>query len=566
MNKSRYIPFERNRYFYGKLLTVRDFMTEQTYYSDKRRLINRLLHGSGVVAGLQVVAVDDKSVSIETGAALDTLGREIVVPSPVTIKLSQLDGFTNNEYAKNVYLCIAYDEKGKEPVHTVAGAGTAGREGDVSEHNRILESYRLFISEQSPSPGLQEYDHLIEDTSVWYGDSQVRILQTAPRYLEPGQVFDLRLTVEKTLQTAHVEFEYVPDWTGFELADPLADGKIRFVEPTDGGQTVYKQTVRVRAAELEPGEVRSIRSIGAKAGTARLVVGDKLINELSRVQHSVEVSEEPAERRILRSFYSRSLDRALESTSDSAVCLAKINLLQMGATYVIDSIEPMPLQDYVINATMLYKILSSQGSITRGESAAGSVGSEPGAAPSAPPESFPDLKDEFRLFEGENEDQPKEEQAASGIVEISILPPPKKKWYHRRVRTFYSDEIPHGLGGGAAFISAGVSDEKEESEVIVPEMWSRSDAVYVGNQSIFKKSEYASELPQVEIGYIFYPKKGTFRIGVKVKGKTERTRLRLRWWAVKAAADAAADSAGDGAGAPLGEHNRGQHEAAAGRS
>ena len=94
MNKTRYVPFERNRYFYGKLLTVRDFMSEQTYNMDKRRLANRLLFGSGVVSGLQVVAVDDKSISVETGVALDPLGREIVVSSPVTMKLSMLEGFT----------------------------------------------------------------------------------------------------------------------------------------------------------------------------------------------------------------------------------------------------------------------------------------------------------------------------------------------------------------------------------------------------------------------------------------------------------------------------------------
>lgn len=544
MNKTRYIPFERNRYFYGKLLTVRDFMSEQTYFSDKRRLINRLVHGSGVVAGLQVVAVDDKSVTVETGAALDPLGREIVVPSPVTVKLSQLDGFTNNEYAKNVYLCIAYDEKGKEPVHTVAGA--SGREGDVSEHNRILESYRLFLSEQSPPPSAREYDHLIEDTAVWYGDAQVRVLQSVPRYAEPGQLLDLRLTVEKTLQTAHVEFEYEPEWEGFELAETLADGKIRFVEPTDGGQTVYETTVKVRALPLEPGENRSIRSIGAKSGSARLVVGDKLINDLSRVQHAVEISEEPAEQRIMRAFYSRSLDRALEAPSDPCVCLAKLSLLQMGATYVIDGIDPVPLQDYVINATMLYKMLSFLGGVGK-EAEAGSAANAAGApAPVQDVASFPDLKEEFRLFGGEQEAQPEEKRTSSGIVEISILPPPKKKWYHRRVKTFFSDEISYGLGGGPAFFSAGVSDEKEESEVIVPEMWNRSDAVYMGNQSVFAKSEYASELPRVEIGYILNPKKGTFRIGVKVKGKTERTRLRLRWWAVKAdEAEAAADDSAD---------------------
>lgn len=558
MNRSRYIPFERNRYFYGKLLTVRDFMSEQTYASDKRRLTNRLLHGSGVVAGLQVVAVDDKSISIETGAALDQLGREIIVPSPVTIKLSQLDGFTNNEYAKNVYLCIAYDEKGKEPVHTVAGAG--GRDGDISEHNRILESYRLFISEQSPAPSMQEYDHLIEDTTICYGDSQVRVLQTVPRYLEPGQVFDLRITIEKNLQTSHIAFEYEPEWNGFEPAESLPDGRIRFTEPTDGEQTVYNRSIRVRALPMEPGELRAVRSISAKPGTARLVVGDKLIHELSRIHQTIEISEEAAEKRVIRSFYARSLDRALESPSDPCVHLAKINLLQMGATYVIDSVDPLPLQDYVMNASMLYKILLSQGSIAR-QSEAGPVMAEQSPVVALQAEgTFPDLREEFRLFEGVKEEREKEEQAMSGIAEISIIPPPKK-WYQRRERSFYSEEIKHGFDGGPVYISAGLSDERDESEVIAPEMWNRSDAVYYGNQSVFDKSEHASELPKVTVALVYYPKKGTFRIGVKVHGKTERTRLRIRWWALRTV-----DLPAETDGSAIQELARGRQEAAAGRA
>ena len=31
MNHANFFPFERNRYFYGKLLTVRDFEVEQRY-------------------------------------------------------------------------------------------------------------------------------------------------------------------------------------------------------------------------------------------------------------------------------------------------------------------------------------------------------------------------------------------------------------------------------------------------------------------------------------------------------------------------------------------------------
>lgn len=76
-------PIERNRYFYGKLLTVRDFELEQKYLNDKRRLLNLAIAGPGVVCGLTVSKSDDMTLMLESGLALDCMGREIVVDAPV---------------------------------------------------------------------------------------------------------------------------------------------------------------------------------------------------------------------------------------------------------------------------------------------------------------------------------------------------------------------------------------------------------------------------------------------------------------------------------------------------
>lgn len=533
MNRSRYIPFERNRYFYGKLLTVRDFMSEQTYFSDKRRLTNRLLFGSGVIAGLQVVAVDDKSVSVETGVALDQLGREIVVPSPLTLKLSNIEGFTNNDYAKNVYLCLAYDEKGKETVHTVAG--TLGGSEGVSEHNRILESYRLFIREQPPAPALQEYDDLLEDTSIWYDDGQVRILQSAPRYVEPDQSFTVRLTIEKTLQTPHISFEYESEWQHVEAVDELFEGKLRFTEPTDGGKTSYTTEIQLRALPIEPGADKQWITLAAKAGSTKLIIGDRLIYDLTQIKQTIEVSEQPAQERILDAFYSRSLDRALDSPAEPCVHIAKISLLQMGASYVIDHVEALPFRDYVMNPTLLYKLMLAQdkASLPTAKPQSPAVTKEVAQQPVTTP--FPDIRQEFISLLDEREAPEPETHVTTGIAEISIVPQIEKKWYQRRQKNFYSEEIEHGLGHGVAVqITAGISDEHEYSDIPMPDMWQRSNAVYSGAQDVFADSEFDSTYPRISIGFIQYTAKGTFRIGIRVHQKTERVRIRIRWWAVKA--------------------------------
>jgi len=73
--------FSHPRYFYGQRLDVRHFEGEQDYFKRKLWLLNRLVHGYGVVCGLDVQPSDDrKGVVVMPGVALDRQGHEIVVP------------------------------------------------------------------------------------------------------------------------------------------------------------------------------------------------------------------------------------------------------------------------------------------------------------------------------------------------------------------------------------------------------------------------------------------------------------------------------------------------------
>ena len=73
--------FERNNYYHGKFMTVRDFFAEQCYFNQKRWLINRMVNGWGVVCGLDVKKhpSDEMCVMVTPGLAIDCLGREILV-------------------------------------------------------------------------------------------------------------------------------------------------------------------------------------------------------------------------------------------------------------------------------------------------------------------------------------------------------------------------------------------------------------------------------------------------------------------------------------------------------
>ena len=83
MENRQLLPFERNRYYVGKLLTSADFQAEQSYFNNKRRFLNQMMFGAGIVCGLSVYSLDDLSVMVESGAAIDGLGREVEIPAEV---------------------------------------------------------------------------------------------------------------------------------------------------------------------------------------------------------------------------------------------------------------------------------------------------------------------------------------------------------------------------------------------------------------------------------------------------------------------------------------------------
>lgn len=528
MNRSRYVPFERNRYFYGKLLTVRDFMTEQTYNADKRRLVNRLLYGSGVVSGLQVIAVDDKSISIETGVALDSLGREIVVASPVTIKLSNVDGFVNNDYAKNIYLCLVYDEKAKEPVHAVGG--TSNNE-EVNEYNRIQESFKLFLTDKRPKYSALNYDYFIYDQWTWYEDDSVTITQQAPRYIEKGQPFEVTLRFEKTLQSPPISFEFVPHFEHLEVIDGLTDGKVVFQEPTDSGETAFEKvlTVQWKAIEDEEEQDSAVYKLAAAPNSGKLTIGEKIVYDLSYLKQKVELVATSIEEKVLQAYYNRPLDQALESPSEAAIYIAQINLLQLGASYVIDKVIQQPFNDYIINPTLHHKLLKLQHTQKVEQI---TIINQPAEQTVQIP--FPSIEEEFTRVLPPEEPEEVPPTVVSGSVEIAIIPEKKKKWYHSKQKVFYSEEISHTFSQHAPIITLALSDEEQQSDVVMPQLWKKSNALIVGDPSLFKNSEFEVDYPSISWSIIQFPAKGTFIIAVKVHKKTDRLRLRFKWWAAQA--------------------------------
>ena len=148
--------FQRNRYFYGKLMTVRDFELEQKYFNGKRYLLNRLIHGKGLLCGfsnLELFTEGSDEVKIrfrDGGIALDSLGREIVVPLDMEKKVFSRDGlpFKKMEFISPTYLYLKYSPAVSELVRAASNPLSCE---EINCPNRILEDFEVIASREYPA-------------------------------------------------------------------------------------------------------------------------------------------------------------------------------------------------------------------------------------------------------------------------------------------------------------------------------------------------------------------------------------------------------------------------------
>ncbi|HEX7334520.1 MAG TPA: hypothetical protein VF290_23665 [Pyrinomonadaceae bacterium] len=155
-------PFERNNYFYGKQFTVRDLLQEQSYFNDKRHLINRMVLGWGVVCGLDVEWKPEKrKLVVEPGMALDCCGHEIIVCEKQYLSFDKNDDDCCLEDRQRpvgkFVLCLEYHECKAEPIDfPAAGCDEKGK----TEYNRIRERFKLRLKSWDEACPKEPHDHV----------------------------------------------------------------------------------------------------------------------------------------------------------------------------------------------------------------------------------------------------------------------------------------------------------------------------------------------------------------------------------------------------------------------
>lgn len=498
MLNRKYYSFERNNYFYGKLLTSKDFQSEQEYLNNKRRLLNRVFHGTGIAYGLTVLKADDSSIILQSGLALDGAGREIVVPQTQVVKLAAMEGYQELQ-SDSVYLGIAYQEEQIEPTYAVMG--NDGEEDQNKRYNGIREGYRLYLMDEEACLNQERREESYVRSVVIYQDSDVRIVQKSPAYAVADRNVRVRVEIEKLSHTPIVfSMKYRLRAEGFvnKELELRADN----LKQECGERTVLNY-------ELLPEEyVFGGNELTLWMNEIEIQKSDKKEKLKKECQVTIAPVKENALDCVLKDSYKGILDADLENGYDEKIWLAKIHILKSAGTVLIDTIETAPLEQYIYQPQQLMKF-------SRLEEYLPSVSSDGQKIP----------RTGSRMVQGAaRETSGNIRTHSSGVFDMLLGNGGEAG------RTYFSDEIMHGLGDGAVYVEVGVEylcktgeNEQEREEIIL------------GDNSIFADNEgkNGEKIYQIDSAVKILPDRGTFIVGVRPKVKTGKISLRIRWYAFK---------------------------------
>ncbi len=407
---------ERNRFFYGKLLTAEDFIAEQNYFNTKIRLINSMLFGSGVISGLNVVKADERSVAIDSGVALDYAGREIIVPEPIIVKINELDGYDgfireNSDYTR-AYLCIEYNETRTQPIHSIA-VSALDDENNGPEYNRITEGFSLYITAQAPdgNPCEAESRALVRKSVI---SDIIDVSIVFPRIVRAGEEFILETNIDNEntdnkIADNEIELEF--------------DLKLEALTTQDGSDTAHI-TYKSKTSDDRSGIVRTRLRANlsfANKGIIRIENVKAFCNKTPLSASSVF-----AETNIVADNALAVINGLNSQTEERrfGLYLARLELYVSPQYFILESVKSLPFSQSI---PALAELRSFQ------------------------------LRSEFAQKHYTNiAENPVQQSvqplANSGYISVEI--PDKAK----KGQVFQSTEIPHGLGTGAVFINAGISD------------------------------------------------------------------------------------------------------------
>lgn len=497
MKNSELLPFNRNRYYKGKMLTSADFEAEQLYMNNKRRFVNQMLGGSGIVCGLSVISLDDLSIMIESGVAVDDAGREIVVENSVVKKLSTLEGFETLK-TNQVSLCIRYREEDNQPVYSVNH-----QEGQKEyEHNRIQESYELFLQDTEDIEAPFEVETEFFAGGVLFENQDFRVRLKLPANICAGYYVKAVVEVEK-LSMENVNLYYEADLQTPALTAENGGQELNILLDNivleNGKKLTREYWLFAQEEELNDS------SIMLKSGSAKAMINGVDVSSGSSLNWKINIiKDEPAEL-AARETGKVSMEFRNMGGNVGMIRLADLKLVRTESAYLIETVEEKAVKKYILTMRdaglrrEYAEYFNKKLPFYQTERKAGSIAA----------------RNEIHREYYETS-QPRME---TGIVEIPLGE------NARRGDICYSSEIMHGLGKGNVYVQVGY-ESLEEDRVLGKDA---KTTVY-GDPALFSQGQPAVT---AETAVKVLNDKGSFVVALRLLQDVKQLVLTYRWVAIR---------------------------------
>ena len=497
MNNTQIYPFERNRYYPKKRLSSADYQAEQDYFNNKRRFLNGLMYGSGIVCGLGVFSLDDLSLLVESGVAIDGMGREIVVETSDVKKLSSIEGFDSLK-TDEASLCLRYRE---EPVHKVYAIDQTDPDKEF-QYNRVKESYELFLIDKGDIPETFEMESEFLTKGTLLSSENYLIEFIMPATVSRSRAVRARVIVtglgEGGTKLSYSSVLQTPAFVGTNGANEISID-IQDIDLKRGESVSYDFWLMT----LDNPAFES--NIILKTGTAAGYENDNPVNVPANFALKVLLTDLRPREIVNREIGRMNLELRNIGGQGDFIRLADLKLVRTDSAYIIGEVNETeakkyvtaPAQDMTRGDFLEYFVkeapIADNGSVI----AAGNSGSE-------------DAADNGSFVP----------EIATGVLEIPIGENARRGSVH------YSGEIVHGLGKGNVYVEVGYEYIKEDESIGV-----NAKSTIYGNPDIFAQDQRT--VVNAETAVRVLNDKGSFVVGARLLGNVDYLVLTYRWVAIK---------------------------------
>lgn len=498
MNSSKQYPFQRNRYYSGKLLTSADFQAEQDYFNNKSRFMNNMMYGSGVLCGLGVVALDDTSLLIESGVAIDGLGREIIQDTSLVRKLSAIEGY-DSLTTKEACLCIKYSE---EKVHSVYAINRENS-GEF-EYSRVSENSTLFLIDSDQFECSEDLQTEFLAENVLYTDANFEVKISIPRMVSKKHPVKLHMQVlKKTTENVKLTLHSVLQLPGFKCKNKEQELYLDFENLLLNEGEKYEHDYWLTVSDTDAEETLIL----LKSDSGRVYIDDELVEIPSGFEIKVITSDLLPREIVKREMGKVNLESRKMNNGNEYIRLANISLVIASRTAIIEKVEDLYAKKYIdVPGVGSLREDYLEYFVNKNRNDSDSTSSKGSGKDTASNQLY---------------DNPNLPEVASGVLEIPLGEVARKG----DIR--YSGEIVHGLGKGNVFVDVGFEMISEKAGF---EGKSEKLTIY-GNADLFRDSK--SEAPMIETAVKVLNSKGSFVVACKLLENVDFLIIKLRWVAVK---------------------------------